>query len=114
MTFFRPKNPLPAGKVILKKNGPRYKTSRGLVRHENSACYEAEDMFRGTRYHEEISKNNSNHQSLESHATIVQLEMTVEWFQENIKDAKGHEQLRINFVQIKNIAYKKKFLPCDS
>nr|CAG8446938.1 2848_t:CDS:2 [Entrophospora candida] len=76
--------------------------------------YEAEDMFRGTRYHEEISKNNSNHQSLESHATIVQLEMTVEWFQENIKDVKGHEQLRINFVQIKNIAYKKKFLPCDS
>nr|CAG8470122.1 15315_t:CDS:2 [Entrophospora candida] len=40
-------------------------------------------------------------QYLESHVTIVPLEMTVEWFQENIKDAKWHEtsdgQLKIGF-----------------
>jgi hypothetical protein len=75
----------------------------------------------GTRYYEanqksfvqlylqenEVCENNLN-QSLESYGisniktvTIVPPEMTVEWFQENIKDAKGHEtsggQLRIRF-----------------
>ncbi|CAJ0627783.1 7331_t:CDS:1 [Entrophospora sp. SA101] len=75
----------------------------------------------GTRYYEAnqksfvqlylqenvVCENNSN-QSLESYdisniktVTIVPPEMTVEWFQENIKDAKGHEtsggQLRIRF-----------------
>ena len=54
-----------------------------------------------------IIESNSN-QSVESYSTsniktvtIVPPEMTVEWFQENIKDAKGHktsgEQLRIRF-----------------
>nr|CAG8497657.1 3435_t:CDS:2 [Entrophospora candida] len=42
----------------------------------------------------EFVANNSN-QSLESHVTIVPPEMTVECFQENNKDVKGHGTSRI-------------------
>ena len=68
--------------------------------------YEANQKSFIQLYTQESEINNNSNQScdisnINKMVTVVPPEMTVEWFQENIKDAKGHEtsggQLRIRF-----------------